>query len=121
MLTTTRRTRAASCSGLSATTIWMVEQLGLAMIPRCFEDVVRVDLGHDQRNVGLHPEGARVVDDDRAGGRRDRAPLARDGCRRAREDDLDARERTRRLAVGSDGFRRGTSPSCPRSAPRRGT
>ena len=33
MLTTTRRTRAASCSGLSATTIWIVEQLGLAMIP----------------------------------------------------------------------------------------
>ncbi|MFT3772112.1 MAG: hypothetical protein QM820_42445 [Minicystis sp.] len=30
-------TRAASCSGLSATTIWMVEQLGLAMMPlgRC--------------------------------------------------------------------------------------
>jgi hypothetical protein len=25
--------RAASCSGFSATTIWMVEQLGLAMIP----------------------------------------------------------------------------------------
>ena len=25
--------RAASCSGLSATTIWMVEQLGLAMMP----------------------------------------------------------------------------------------
>ena len=30
-------TRAASCSGLRATTIWMVEQLGLAMMPlgRC--------------------------------------------------------------------------------------
>ena len=28
-----RLSRAASCSGLSATTIWMVEQLGLAMMP----------------------------------------------------------------------------------------
>ncbi len=27
--------RARSCSGLSATTIWMVEQFGLAMMPRC--------------------------------------------------------------------------------------
>ncbi len=36
VLTTIRRTRAKSCSGLSATTIWIVEQLGLAMIPRCF-------------------------------------------------------------------------------------
>ncbi len=31
-----RLIRAKSCSGLSATTIWIVEQLGLAMIPRCF-------------------------------------------------------------------------------------
>ena len=27
--------RAASCSGLSTTTIWIVEQFGLAMIPLC--------------------------------------------------------------------------------------
>ena len=32
--TTTRLTRAMSCSGFSATTIWMVEQLGLAMMRR---------------------------------------------------------------------------------------
>src|SRR5207302_2189921 len=31
--TTTRLIRARSCSGLSATTIWMVEQFGLATIP----------------------------------------------------------------------------------------
>src|SRR4051812_15669228 len=31
----TRRMRKASCSGFSATTIWMVEQFGLAMIPLC--------------------------------------------------------------------------------------
>ena len=32
--TTTRRTRARSCRGFSAITIWMVEQLGLAMMLR---------------------------------------------------------------------------------------
>ena len=30
-------------------------------------DVVRVDLGDDERDVGVHPEGARIVDDDRPG------------------------------------------------------
>ena len=35
MLTITRRTRKASCSGFRATTIWIVEQFGLAMIPLC--------------------------------------------------------------------------------------
>ncbi|KAF5042894.1 hypothetical protein DSECCO2_507970 [anaerobic digester metagenome] len=33
--TTTRLMRAASCRGFSTTTIWMVEQLGLAMMPLC--------------------------------------------------------------------------------------
>ena len=33
MLTITRRIVKASCRGLSATTIWIVEQFGLAMIP----------------------------------------------------------------------------------------
>src|SRR5258705_7814455 len=35
--TTIRRMRAASWSGLSATTIWIVEQFGLATIPLCFD------------------------------------------------------------------------------------
>src|SRR5512135_3485827 len=35
VLTITRRMRKASWSGLSATTIWMVEQFGLAMMPQC--------------------------------------------------------------------------------------
>ena len=43
------------------------------LVPR---DVLRVDLGDDQRDVGVHPEGTRVVDDDRSGPRRDRAELA---------------------------------------------
>ena len=35
--TTTRVIFAASWRGLSATTIWMVEQLGFAMMPLCFQ------------------------------------------------------------------------------------
>ena len=66
--------------------------VGVGDDPPVLRDVVRVDLGDDQRNVGVHPEGARVVDDDRAGRRRDRAPLPRDArpacstgrCRRPR-------------------------------------
>jgi hypothetical protein len=37
VLTTTRRTRPKSCSGFIATTICVVEQFGLAMIPWCFQ------------------------------------------------------------------------------------
>ena len=36
VVTTILRILAASCSGFRATTIWMVEQFGLAMIPWCF-------------------------------------------------------------------------------------
>ena len=59
---------------------------------------VRVDVGHDQRHVGLHAEGRRVVDDDRAALDGDRRPLAR--ARRAgREDgEVDAVE-----GLGLDG------------------
>ena len=89
------------------------------MIPWCLSDVVRVDLGDDQRDVGVHPEGARVVDDDGAGLRRDRAPLARDAGRRARQDDLDARERAGRQGSDRMTSRRGTSTDLAR-APLRG-
>ena len=56
-------------------------------------DVVRIDLGDDQRNLRVHPEGARIVDDHRAGLRGDRAELPRDRSGRARKDDVDALER----------------------------
>ena len=39
-----------------------------------------VDLGHDERDVGVHPPGRGVVDDDRPGG----GHLRREGARRAR-------------------------------------
>ena len=41
MATTTRRTRARSCSGLSAITIWMVEQFGLATMLRLHDRSAR--------------------------------------------------------------------------------
>ena len=84
-------------------------------------DVVGIDLGHDQRDVGVHPEGARVVDDHGAGRGGDRAPFAGDARRRAREHDLDARERSCGERLRSGGLRPGTSPSCPHFARRPGT
>ena len=54
-----------ACRAPSASIIVRVVQLGLPMMPLGrFADRVGVDLGHDQRHVGVHPEGARVVDDD---------------------------------------------------------
>src|SRR5262249_50195393 len=40
--------------------------------------LLRVDLGHDQRHIGVHPERAGVVDRDHATGGRDGRPLGRD-------------------------------------------
>ena len=61
----------------------MVEQFGLVTIwpfqprSRCWRgndlQVIGVDLGHQQRNIGLHAVVARVGDDDVAGLRRKRA------------------------------------------------
>ena len=74
--------------------------VGVGDDPLVLEDVVRVDLGDDQRHLGLHPEGARVVDDDRTGRGRDRAPLARDArpacsTARSRRPRTPRRERAR--------------------------
>ncbi len=55
-------------------------------------DRLGVDLGHDQRHVGVHPPVRRVVDHDRAGLGRARAVLGRHlGARRAQHD-VDALE-----------------------------
>ena len=51
---------------------------------------VGVDLGDDQRHLGVHAPGAGVVDDDGTGLRGDGAVLAADRRRRARQDDVDA-------------------------------
>ncbi len=67
-------------------------------------DLVGVDLGDDEGYVGVHPPGARVIDDDGARLGRDRAPLLGDRGRRARKDDVDSLERLRR--DGLDGVRR---------------
>src|SRR6516165_7071322 len=42
--TTTRLTRAKSCSGFSATTIWIVEQFGLAIMPRLVQCAIACGL-----------------------------------------------------------------------------
>src|SRR5208337_3333290 len=67
-------------------------------------DVVRVDLGHDQRHVRVHPEGTRIVDDDRSGRRGDRAPFPGHGARSARQDDVDAAERVAHDRLDRKGF-----------------
>ena len=73
--------------------------VGVGDDPAVLGDIVGVDLRHDQGNVGVHAEGARVVDDDRAGGCGDRAPLPRNAGRRARKHNLDTSERAGRQLV----------------------
>src|SRR5665811_473621 len=41
-------------------------------------DLGRIDLGHDERNFGIHPKGTGVVDYDSPVRHRDRSPLRRD-------------------------------------------
>ena len=59
-------------------------------------EIARIDLGHDQRRVGVHAEGRRIVDHDAArclGGRHERAAARGAG---AEESDVDALEGTGR-------------------------
>ena len=73
--TTSSRSPNSACSAPTATIIDRVVQLGLATMPRGrIAHRVRVDLGDDERHVGVHAEGARVVHDDRALGGGDRRP-----------------------------------------------
>ena len=67
------RRGSARSTGMSC----MVEQFGFATRPRCCARRVRVDVGHDQRHVGIHAEGRGVVDHDGAALDGDRRPLAR--------------------------------------------
>jgi hypothetical protein len=52
----------------------------------------RVDLGHHERDVGIHPERTGVVDDDRAIGHGNRCPGRRDLVRDIEHRDVDAFE-----------------------------
>ena len=90
-----RRSPASSCSGLSTGMATMVVQLGLATMPLGIDaSVGRVDLGHHQRHLGVHPPGRGVVDHDaprrRPSGarapatRRPRPSTGRCRCRRSR-------------------------------------
>ena len=71
-----RRSPAASCSGLSTGIAAIVVQLGLAMIP-LRASWIASGLTSDtiERDVGVHPEGRRVVDDRDAGGGEPRGEL----------------------------------------------
>ncbi|GAA1854123.1 hypothetical protein GCM10009772_33660 [Pseudonocardia alni subsp. carboxydivorans] len=54
--------------------------------------LLRVDLGHDERDLGVHPERAGVVDGDRAAGGGDRRPLGGDLVGHVEHRDVDAVE-----------------------------
>ena len=53
---------------------------------------VRVDLGHDQRHVRIHPPGRRIVDHDGTGGADLRRPFLRHRAARRHQADVDVGE-----------------------------
>ena len=55
-------------------------------------DLGGIDLGHDQRHVGVHPEGTGVIDHDRPARHRDRGPVRRDLVRHVEHRHVDAVE-----------------------------
>ena len=68
----------ASCSALAGSITTIVVQFGLATMPlRCVVERLGVDLADDQRDVGVHAPGRRVVDDDGAGRGEAPRPLPR--------------------------------------------
>ena len=83
---------ASSCRGLKTGMATMVVQFGLATMPLGIEaERVGVGLGHDERHVGVHAPGRRVVDDDGAGRGQARGELARHRGGRAAQGEVDAR------------------------------
>ena len=126
--TTSSRRPYARCSAPSATIIDSVVQFGLPMMP--LGRVGRgggVDLGHDERDVGVHPEGAGVVDRDGAARGGDRRPLRGDLVGDVEHRDVDAvedlrrqRQRPRRPRRAPAAAGRPTAPTRPAgSRPRR--
>ena len=53
---------------------------------------VGIDLGHHQGHMGLHPEGAGIVDHDAAGAHGFGHEIAADAATGGREEDVDALE-----------------------------
>ena len=113
--TTSSRSTYSRCSAPIATIIDSVVQFGLAMMPRgrCWI-WSGVDLGHDQRHVGVHPERAGVVHHDGTAGGRDRRPLGRDLVGHVEHGDVHAVEDLRGqlddgelLAAYGEGLARG--------------
>ena len=88
---------AASWIGLSATTICIVEQFGLAIDAPVAVERLGVDLGDDERDVGSCRQRGGVVDHDGAGARRSAAPTRRDVAAAGGEQrDVEALDRLRR-------------------------
>ena len=69
------------------------------MSPRWSLERVRVDLGDDERDLGIAPERRRVVDHDRARLDEARRPLARGRAARREQRDVEALDRHRRRAT----------------------
>ena len=84
----------SSCSGFSATTIWMVEQFGLAMMLRFlkFRSASGFTSGTTSGTSGIHTEMAGVVDHDAAGRGRARGMDGGDGGAGAEQADVTAGE-----------------------------
>ena len=118
--TTSSRRPHRACSAPRASIIVSVVQLGLAMMP-CgrLRDLGRVDLGHDQRHVGVHPERAGVVDHDRALGGGDRRPHGRDLVGHVEHRHVDAVEGLLGQLLDDERPRRGSAAACRPSGPTR--
>ncbi len=115
---------AASWIGFRATTICIVEQFGLAMMPLWPSRCVGVDLGDDERHVLVHPEAARVVDHRRPGGDEPAAPTRADRAAGGEEGEVEPSRPPRRGGAPRPPRRRtaaGARPSARRraGAPRR--
>ena len=67
-------------------------QFGHDAMPLGSAQVVGVDLGDDERHVGIHAEGRGVVDDERARGGGTRRPLERERVVDVDDDEVEAVE-----------------------------
>ena len=84
---------AARWSGANAVTRTIVVQFGHDTMPRGItREVVGVHLGDDERDVGIHAERGRVVDDLRPGRRGARRPLERERIVDVDHDEVEAVE-----------------------------
>ena len=82
-------------------------------------DGLRVDLGHDERHVGVHAEGRGVVDDGHAGGGEPRRQLARRRGAGREQGDVETGRIGDRGVLDGDLAVAATAASCRPTGPRR--